>query len=106
MTPVEKYNGAQEEITLCEAVVKGSGTLLILIANTRNKTIKVPRCEELGHALPLRNISRVESVDRKNSQYRGTEVKEDGILAPEGYRNRATWLVRANRDILANSDKK
>ena len=53
--PVGKYSGEEEEMTLCEAVVKGGGTLPILITNTGNKTKKVLRGEELGHAPSLRN---------------------------------------------------
>ena len=32
VTPVEKYGGEEEEVTLCEAIVKGTGTFLILIS--------------------------------------------------------------------------
>ena len=34
VTPVETYSGEEEEETLCEAVVKSTGTLPMLIANT------------------------------------------------------------------------
>ena len=90
---------------LCVAVVKGTRILPTLIANIGNKTIKVLRGEELGHTLPLRNISQVELPQGIISNYRGTEVKEDNIVAPDVYKKRMTWLLRANQDILANSNK-
>ena len=58
MSPVEKYSGEEEEVKLCEIMVKGTENFPILIANTViNKTIRVPRDEKLGYPLLLGNIS-------------------------------------------------
>ena len=46
VTPVEKYSSEEEEVILREAVMKGTGNLSILRANTRNKTIKILIGEE------------------------------------------------------------
>ena len=74
--PLEMYSIVEEEVTLCEAMVAGTGTLLILIANKGNKIIKVPSNEELEYTLLLSNINLVESAEGKVRKHRGAEVKE------------------------------
>ena len=56
---VKNYEDSEEGITLCESVVQVKEIIPVLIANTSNKTVKVQKGEEMGHAFPLRRIDQV-----------------------------------------------
>ena len=49
-TPTENNFFKEGEITLYESLIKGGGTgdILIMIGNTTNTTIKIPKREEVG----------------------------------------------------------
>ena len=96
--PSGTYRSGEEEIKLYGAAGGGSETLPILITNTGNKTIRIPRVEELGY-------KRVKTTGRIVSTRRRAKVKEEELIALGGYLNRVAHLLRAIRDVLTNSDK-
>ena len=52
VAPIKKYDDSEEGIMLCESVVQGKEIIPVLIANTSNKTARVQKGEEMGHAPP------------------------------------------------------
>ena len=102
--PARGYKPEEEEVSLCEAVVKGSEVIPLILTNTANKTVKVQRGEEVGRALCVRGVDRV----RTDSGIREGEVspvRREDITVPEEFRDRIERLLRANRLVVANSDR-
>ena len=103
VAPVKKYEDSEEGITLCESVVQVKEIIPVLIANTSNKTVKVQKGEEMGHAFPLRRVDQVR-LDQRVKENPG-KLREEEIMVPDKYRRDIRKLLRDNKDRIANEDK-
>ena len=57
--PTDEYDNNEGEVTVCKSLVKGSGTVPLLLTNSANKTIRIKRGDELAHAYPVREVDQV-----------------------------------------------
>ena len=92
---IKKYDDSKEGITLCESVVQGKEIIPVLIANTSNKTVRVPKGEEMGHAPPLHSVNQVR-LDQKVKESFG-KIREEEIMVPDEHSREIRNLLRNNR---------
>ena len=107
VTPTENDFFEEGEITVHESVIEGGGTgdIPIMIGNTSNTTIKIPKGEEVGRAALTSIMKQMEGQRNLAHVQINSIVNEKEILAPFEHMESIRQLVNKNRDLVANSDK-
>ena len=85
--PTDEYDNNEGEVTVCSSLVKGSGTVPLLLTNSANKTIRIKRGEELAHAYSVREVDqvRIRNKDRFKNRTEVNELSDEDITIPERY---------------------
>ena len=93
-------------MTVCSSLVKGSGTVPLLLTNSANKTIRIKRREELVQAYPVREVDqvRIRNENRFRNRNEVNELRDEDITVPKKYR-RLKGLLRSNSEVIAMTDK-
>ena len=103
--PTKDYSST-EEVELCEAVVIGANKVPIMLANTSTKTIKVKKGEKVGQMCPLSKGMHIRYAGHgRRSRERPEPLDLNEIVVPEKFRGMIERMVKANSDVVANSDK-
>ena len=83
------------------------GQIPIMLANTTNTTIKIPRGREVGRAVSasIREnvVSEADSGDGHTHTHRVVNVEE--IVVPTEHKDKISKVIIENRDVVANLDK-
>ena len=106
ITPTENDFFEEGEITLHESVIEGGGTgdISIMIGNSTNTTIKIPKGEEVGRAA-LTSIMKEVGGQRNLAHVQiNSIVNEKEILESFEHMESIRQLVNKYRDLVANSD--
>ena len=105
--PIDEYDNSEGEVTVCSLLVKGSGTIPLLLTNSANKNLRIKRGEELAHAYPVREVDqvRIRNEDRFRIRTEVNELRDEDITVPERYRRRLKGLLRSNREVIAMTIK-
>ena len=91
--------------------VGGEGQIPIMLANTTNTTIKIPRGREAGRAVyaSIREnvVSEADSGDGHTHTHTHTHtvVNVEEIVVPTEHKDKISKVIIENRDVVANSDK-
>ena len=98
--PTNDYDNNEGEVTVCSSLMKGSGTVPLLLTNSANKTIRIKQGKELAHAYPVREVDlvRIRNEDRFRNRTEVYELRDEDITVPERYRRRLKGLLRSNSD--------
>ena len=107
VTPTENNFFEEGEITLHKSVIEGGGTgdISIMIGNSTNTTIKIPKGEEFGRAA-LTSIMKQVGGQRNLAHIQiNSIVNEKAILPPFEYMGSIRQLVNKNSDLVANSNE-
>ena len=107
ITPTDEYDNKEGEVIVCSSLVKGSGTIPLLLTNSANKTIRIKRKEELAQAYPVREVDqvRIRNEDRFRNRTEVNELRDENITVPDRYRRRLKGLLRSNREVIAITDE-
>lgn len=106
LVPLEEGRPEENEVVMCKTVVNAAEIVPMMLVNEASRTVKVKKGEEVGRALPLRNMQRIR-LDKKEKEdlKRIDGITDEEIMAPERFRAKVRDLLRANRDVVAKSDK-
>ena len=93
-------------LTLCSSVV-GREMVPLLLTNTDSKTITIKEGEKLGYTCQLKITKqiRVSKDYERKMETSSPEIKEEDLIVPERYKDDIRKLLKANGDVIANTDK-
>ena len=92
--PTDRYDNKEGEVTVCSSLLKGSGTVPLLLTNSANKNIRIKRGEELAQAYPVREVDqvRIRNENRFRNRTEVNELRDEDITVSERYRRRLKGL--------------
>ena len=104
ITPIDDPIREEEEVMLCKSVVEvgGEGQIPIMLANTTNSTIKIPRGRELGRAVSASIRENVVGEADSGDGHTHTVVN---VVEPTEHKDKISKVIIENRDVVPNSDK-
>ena len=107
ITPIDDPAREEGEVTLCESVVEvgGEGQIPIMLANTTNTTIKIPRGREVGRAVSASIRENVVGEADSEDGHTHTVANVEEIVVPTEHKEKISNVIIENRDVVANSDK-